>query len=121
VAVCRGAAKAGTGNAAETADAADAGRMKFEGLEIDAAARNVFVDGKKADLTPKEFDLLAYLAKNRNVVISRDRLLNEVWGFEYYGDDRTVDTHIKMLRASIGDYRKFIVTSRGAGYKFEVY
>jgi DNA-binding response OmpR family regulator len=128
VIVRRNAAVAAAGvvlTANDTAEAAKesgkTGKMKFEGLEIDPAGRNVFVDGKKAELTPKEFDLLMYLARNKNVVISRDRLLNEVWGFEYYGDDRTVDTHIKMLRSSIGDYRKFIVTSRGAGYKFEIY
>jgi two-component system response regulator ResD len=95
-------------------------KYTFEGFEIDSAGRNVFVDGKKVDLTPKEFDLLLFLIRNKNVVVSRDRLLNEVWGFEYFGDDRTVDTHVKMLRGSIGEYRKFIVTSRGAGYKFEI-
>ena len=91
----------------------------FEGLEIDFTARNVIVDGKKATLTPKEYDLLFYLVRNKNVALSRDKLLSEVWGYDFFGDDRTVDTHIKMLRSSLKQYRKFIVTLRGMGYKFE--
>lgn len=114
----RDAAPAAVGLAAEKETRT---KYVFEGFEIDSAGRNVFVDGKKVDLTPKEFDLLVFLVKNKNIVVSRDRLLNEVWGFEYFGDDRTVDTHVKMLRGSIGGYRKFIVTSRGAGYKFEIF
>ncbi|MGN0621476.1 MAG: response regulator transcription factor [Porcipelethomonas sp.] len=94
-------------------------RMKFEGLEIDIAGREVYVDGKKASMTPKEYDLLFYLVKNKNLALTRDKLLEEVWGYDFFGDDRTVDTHIKMLRNSLGDYRKFIVTLRGMGYKFE--
>ncbi|MBU5437921.1 response regulator transcription factor [Tissierella sp. MSJ-40] len=94
-------------------------RYKFEGLEIDMIGRNVFVDGVKVDMTPKEYDLLFYLVKNKNVALTRDKLLDEVWGFDFVGDDRTVDTHIKMLRSSIGIYRDFIVTLRGLGYKFE--
>ncbi len=91
----------------------------FEGLEIDMKGRNVFVDGKKLDLTPKEYELLFYLVKNNGIALSREKLLSDVWGFDFYGDDRTVDTHIKMLRGSLGEYRKFIVTLRGLGYKFE--
>jgi DNA-binding response OmpR family regulator len=94
-------------------------RYKFEGLEVDVIGRNVFVDGVKVDMTPKEYDLLFYLVKNKNVALTRDKLLDEVWGFDFVGDDRTVDTHIKMLRSSIGIYRDFIVTLRGLGYKFE--
>lgn len=91
----------------------------FEGLEIDMKGRNVYVDKKKLDLTPKEYELLFYLVKNNGVALSRETLLSDVWGFDFFGDDRTVDTHIKMLRSSLGEYRKFIVTLRGMGYKFE--
>lgn len=93
--------------------------LKFEGLEIDLDGRVVFVDGKKADLTPKEYDLLVFLVENENIALSRNKLLNKVWGYDFYGDDRTVDTHIKMLRNSIKEYRKFIITVRGVGYKFD--
>ncbi|WIV11776.1 response regulator transcription factor [Proteiniborus sp. MB09-C3] len=94
-------------------------RLTFKGLQIDMIGRNVFVDGIKADMTPKEYELLFYLVRNKNVALTREKLLNEVWGFDFYGDDRTVDTHIKMLRNSIGPYRDYIVTLRGLGYKFE--
>ena len=93
--------------------------LKFEGLEIDMAGRNVFVDGEKAELTPKEYELLFYLVRNRGIALTREKLLLDVWGFDFYGDDRTVDTHIKMLRGNLKEYRKFIVTLRGLGYKFE--
>lgn len=91
----------------------------FEGLEVDISGREVYVDGRKASMTPKEYDLLFYLVKNKNIALSRDKLLEEVWGYDFFGDDRTVDTHIKMLRNSLGDYRRYIVTLRGLGYKFE--
>ena len=94
--------------------------LKFEGLEIDMAGRNVYVDGVKAELTPKEYELLFYLVRNKGIALTREKLLCDVWGFDFYGDDRTVDTHIKMLRSNLKDYRKFIVTLRGLGYKFEV-
>ena len=93
--------------------------MKFEGLEIDMAGRNVYVDGVKAELTPKEYELLFYLVRNKGIALTREKLLYDVWGFDFFGDDRTVDTHIKMLRGNLKDYRKFIVTLRGLGYKFE--
>jgi DNA-binding response OmpR family regulator len=93
--------------------------LKFEGLEINIAGREVLVNGEKVTMTPKEYDLLFYLVKNKNLALTREKLLEEVWGFDFYGDDRTVDTHIKMLRNSLGEYRKFIVTLRGMGYKFE--
>ena len=94
--------------------------IKYEGLEINFTAREVKIDGKKVSMTPKEYDLLFYLVKNMNIALSREKLLEEVWGFDFYGDDRTVDTHIKMLRNSLGKYRNLIVTLRGMGYKFEI-
>ena len=93
--------------------------IKYEGLEINVTGREVIVDGKVASLTPKEYDLLFYLVRNKGIALTREKLLEEVWGYDFYGDDRTVDTHIKMLRNSIGEYRKFIRTLRGMGYKFE--
>ena len=104
----RAAAKAEAGNEI----------LKFEGLEIDMAGRNVYVDGEKAELTPKEYELLFYLVRNKGIALTREKLLYDVWGFDFYGDDRTVDTHIKMLRGNLKEYRKFIVTLRGLGYKF---
>lgn len=92
---------------------------KFEGLDINFTSRDVFIDGEKANLTPKEYDLLFYLVRNKNIALSRNKLLEDVWGYDFYGDDRTIDTHIKMLRNNLGPYRKFIVTLRGLGYKFE--
>lgn len=77
------------------------------------------VDGEKAELSPKEYDLLFYLVRNRNIALSRENLITNVWGYDFYGDDRTVDTHVKMLRGNLKEYRKFIVTLRGLGYKFE--
>lgn len=97
----------------------DQGKYVFEGLEIDVPGREVYVNGQKASMTPKEYDLLFFLVKNKSIAFSRDRILEEVWGYDFFGDDRTVDTHIKMLRNSLGEYRKFIVTLRGMGYKFE--
>ncbi len=93
--------------------------LAYEGLKIDLDGRVVFVDDQKVDMTPKEYDLLVFLVKNENIALSRETLLNKVWGYDFFGDDRTVDTHIKMLRNSIKDYRKFIVTVRGVGYKFD--
>ena len=93
--------------------------IRYKGLEINFTAREVKIDGKKVAMTPKEYDLLFYMVKNMNIALSREKLLEEVWGFDFYGDDRTVDTHIKMLRNSLGEYRNLIVTLRGMGYKFE--
>ena len=95
------------------------GVMKFGGLEINIPARTVTVDGQKVDLTPKEYDLLFYLVENRNIALSRDKLLSDIWGYDFFGDDRTIDTHIKNLRNNLGPYRDYIVTLRGVGYKFE--
>ena len=92
---------------------------KFEGLEVNFAARTITVDGKRIELTPKEYDLLFYMIQNKNIALSRDRLLSDIWGYDFFGDDRTIDTHVKNLRNSLGPYRKFIVTLRGVGYKFE--
>lgn len=91
----------------------------FEGLKIDIKGRNVYVDGEKAEMTPKEYELLFYFVSNQGVALTREQLLNKVWGYDFYGDDRTVDTHVKMLRGNLKEYRKFIVTLRGLGYKFE--
>lgn len=93
--------------------------LVFEGLEIDELAHEVKVDGKKVNLTPKEFELLRYLVANKNIALTREQLLINIWGYDFYGDDRTVDTHIKTLRNNLGKYRKFIVTVRAVGYKFE--
>lgn len=94
--------------------------MIFEGLTINIPARTVMVDGEKIELTPKEYDLLFYLAQNCNIALSRDKLLSDIWGYDFFGDDRTIDTHIKNLRNNLGPYRDFIVTLRGVGYKFEI-
>ena len=93
--------------------------LKFRGLEINIAARTVSVDGTRVELTPKEYELLFYLIENRNIALSRDKLLSDIWGYDFFGDDRTIDTHIKNLRNNLGPYRDFIVTLRGVGYKFE--
>ncbi len=90
-----------------------------EGLVVDFTGRTVTVDGGRVDMSPKEYDLLFYMVRNRNIALSREKLITEVWGYDYYGDDRTLDTHIKLLRSSLGDYRKFLVTLRGVGYRFE--
>lgn len=105
-------------NSTSSADTADT--VRFEGLEINFTSRDVYIDGEKASLTPKEYDLLFYIVRNKNIALTRNRLLEEVWGYDFFGDDRTIDTHIKMLRNNLGPYRKFIVTLRGMGYKFEV-
>ena len=91
----------------------------FEGLTIDDSAHEVYIDNERVDLTPKEYELLKYLIQNKNIALSRESLLDKVWGYDFYGDDRTIDTHIKTLRNNLKEYRKFIVTVRGMGYKFE--
>ena len=98
---------------------ADRNTLRFDGLNVDVLGRTVTVDGVRAHLTPKEIDLLIYLLSHPNIALSRRTLLQEVWGFDYYGEDRTVDTHIKMLRRNLGRYRDRIVTVHGTGYKFE--
>ena len=103
----------------EGADHGTSNVMKFDGLEVNFAARTIYIDGKRVNLTPKEYDLLFYLIQNRNIALSRDKLLSDIWGYDFFGDDRTIDTHIKNLRNNLGPYRDFIVTLRGGGYKFE--
>lgn len=97
----------------------EAEKYIIDGLIIDDRAHVVLVDNKKISLTPKEYDLLKYLIKNKNIALTRDQLLSSIWGYDFYGDDRTIDTHIKTLRNALGKYRKFITTVRGMGYKFE--
>ena len=100
-----------------------AGRPKDEiliqGLRIDTLAREVFVDGVKTDLTAKEYELLVFLVRNKGIALTRENILNSVWGYDYFGDDRTVDWQIKLLRGKLGPYRKCIVTLRGTGYRFD--
>ena len=92
---------------------------KYEGLTVDFTARMVFVDGVQEDLSPKEDDLLFYMVRNRGIALTREALITNVWGYDFYGDDRTLDTHIKLLRKSLGPYARLIVTLRGVGYRFE--
>jgi len=94
--------------------------LEFGGLSINIQGRSVVVNGEKVELTPKEYDLLFYLVQNKNIALSRDKLLSDIWGYDFFGDDRTIDTHIKNLRNNLGEYRDYIVTLRGVGYKFEV-
>ena len=93
--------------------------FRLEGLSIDFAARTVSIDGNRITLSPKEYDLLVYLVRNAGVALTREQLLSTVWGYDFYGDDRTLDTHVKLLRKDLGDYAKYIVTLRGVGYRFE--
>lgn len=93
--------------------------FEAEGLHIDFTGRIVSIDGERIDLSPKEYELLFYMVRNRNIALYREKLLSEVWGYDFFGDDRTLDTHIKLLRKSLGPYSKFIVTLRGVGYRFE--
>ena len=94
-------------------------KIEYGGLVIDELAREVTIDGKGISLTLKEFELLKYLTDNKNIAVSREKLLSSIWGYDFYGDDRTVDTHIKTLRSKLGRYKNNIVTLRGVGYKFE--
>ena len=89
------------------------------GIRADVTARIVYVDGERVALTPKEYDLLFYMMKNKNIALSREKLITEVWGWDYYGDDRTLDTHVKLLRRSLGEWSRMIVTLRGVGYRFD--
>lgn len=89
------------------------------GLKVDLTARLVFIRGERIEMSPKEYELFFYMLKNKNIALSREKLLNEVWGYDFYGDARTLDTHIKLLRKSLGEYSRYIVTLRGIGYRFE--
>ena len=91
----------------------------YEGLKIDYSARIVYVNDERLDMTPKEYDLLTYLIKNENMAIKREELLSKVWGYDFFGDDRTLDTHMKLLRRKLGEYGKNIITLRRVGYRFE--
>ncbi len=93
--------------------------IEIEGLKVDVSARIVYVDGKRVEMSPKEYDLFFYLLRNRNIALSRDKIISDVWGYDFCGDDRTLGTHIKLLRKSLGPYNKYIVTIRGVGYRFE--
>ena len=89
------------------------------GLRADLTARIVYVHGERVDMSPKEYDLFFYMLDNRNIALSREKLISEVWGYDFYGDARTLDTHVKLLRKSLGEYSRYIVTLRGVGYRFE--
>lgn len=93
--------------------------VTYGGLTVDFTGRLVYIDGKRVDMTPKEYDLFFYLVKNKGIALTREKLINEVWGYDFYGDDRTLDTHIKLLRKSLGEYSGTITTLRGVGYRFE--
>ncbi len=90
----------------------------YKGIKVDFKGRVLYIDNKEVELTPKEFDILVFFINNPNTAISREQLLNKVWGYDYYGDERNVDTHIKTLRNNMGKYRDLIVTIRSIGYKF---
>ena len=93
--------------------------IRIDGITVDFTGRIVYIDGQKRDMAPKEYELFFYLVRNRNIALSREKLIREVWGYDFHGDDRTLDTHIKMLRKSLGPYSNHIVTLRGVGYRFE--
>ena len=89
------------------------------GLKADITARIVYIDDSRIDMSPKEYDLLFYMIENKNIALSREKLMSDVWGYDFFGDIRTLDTHIKLLRKSLGRYARMIVTLRGVGYRFE--
>lgn len=109
--------RAGRGREQEGAPGTEV--LELEGLKIDFDARLVYVDNERRNMSPKEYDLLFYLVQNRGRALTRDKIIAEVWGYDYYGDDRTLDTHIKLLRKSLGPYAGCIVTLRGVGYRFD--
>lgn len=91
----------------------------YKNLKINYLGHNVLIDNKEIKMTPKEYELLVYFVQNKGIALSRETLLSKIWGYDFYGDDRTIDTHIKMLRNSLGEYRNLIITVRGLGYKYE--
>jgi len=95
-------------------------RFIYNDLVVDFKGYVIQIDSKEIKVTPKEFEVLAYLIKNKNIAISREALLSSIWGYDFFGDDRTIDTHVKMLRNNLGKYRDLITTVRGVGYKFEI-
>ena len=94
--------------------------FKYKTLKIDKLGHALYIDEKEIELTPKEYDLLVFFEENKNIALSREQLLNKVWGYDYYGDNRTIDTHVKMLRNNLKEYKNLIKTVRGMGYKFEI-
>lgn len=92
---------------------------EYQGLKIDFTARKVFIDDEEIEMSPKEYVLLFYFVKNVGIALTREQLIHDVWGYDFYGDDRTLDTHIKLLRKSLRDYNHLIITLRGVGYRFE--
>lgn len=105
--------------AVASSNTADLDIFRYEGLEVNFTARTVSIDGKRIDMSPKEYELLFYLIRNKGIALTREQLITEVWGYDYYGDDRTLDTHIKLLRNSLGTYRNLLTTLRGVGYRFD--
>lgn len=103
----------------EPAAAPEHDAVRVAGMTVDFSARRVLIGGAPVELSPKEYDLLFYMVKNRGIALTRDQLISEVWGLDFFGDDRTLDTHIKLLRRQLGDYARYIVTLRGVGYRFE--
>lgn len=101
------------------ADTVDNEKFVLNDLVIDYAARTVTIKNERIQLSPKEYELLVYLVKNRGIALTREKILETVWGYDFFGDDRTLDTHVKLLRKNLGDYNKYIVTLRGVGYRFE--
>ena len=99
--------------------AASGDQFVLKGLLIDYSARTVTIDGERIQLSPKEYELLVYLVRNAGIALTREQLLSTVWGYDFFGDDRTLDTHIKLLRRNLKDYASYIVTLRGVGYRFE--
>ena len=109
----------GRGNAPQTEHNNQVIELDGGGLKADLTARLVYIDGERVDMSPKEYDLFFYMLTNRNIALSREKLISEVWGYDFYGDARTLDTHVKLLRKSLGRYAKYIVTLRGVGYRSE--
>ena len=97
----------------------DENTFEYKGLKVDYLGHCVYIDDKEINLTPKEYDLLVYFISNKGIALSREQLLNNIWNYDYYGNDRTIDTHIKMLRNNLKEYRNLITTVRGMGYKFD--
>ena len=111
--------RTGAQKAAQQENAPEHEVLQIGGLRIDFSARLVYVDGERRNMSPKEYDLLFYLVQNRGRALTREKIITEIWGYDYYGDDRTLDTHIKLLRKNLGPYANYIVTLRGVGYRFE--
>lgn len=103
----------------QTVEGAPKNEVKIQGIVVDFDGRMVTIDGKVVDMTPKEYELFFYMVRNRGIALTREMLISNVWGYDYYGDDRTLDTHIKLLRKTLGKYADLIVTLRGVGYRFE--